>query len=87
MAHESVDDATLLIGRNPVRELLAREPERFEKVMIQKGAGGREISEIRRMAGASGVQVQHVPPQRLQKLARGLNHQGVAAITSPLAYV
>ena len=79
-------DSSVLIGRNPVREALERDASRIEKVLLQQGAGGRDVAEIRRMAADAGLQVQHVPEGKLDQLARGLNHQGVAAITSPIAY-
>lgn len=79
-------DASLVVGRNPVREALERRPAEIEKVMLQKGASGRPIDAIRRVASEAGVAVQYVPPQRLERLAPGLNHQGVLAIAAPMAY-
>lgn len=85
MPAESRDEKGLLLGRNPVREALERDPRRIEKVMLQQG--GADLSEIRRLADDAGIQVQYVPAGRLNQLARGLNHQGVAAMASPVAYV
>ena len=86
MAAQRQPDSSLVLGRNPVRELLEREPERIEKVMLQRGVGGAEVSEIRRLGDEADVQIQYVPAGRLNQLARGLNHQGVIATASPLAY-
>lgn len=85
MAAERRDDTGLLLGRNPVREALERDPQRIEKVMLQKG--GADLAEIGRLARDAGIQVQYVPAGRLNQLARGLNHQGVAAFASPVAYL
>ena len=81
-----MSDTTIIFGRIPVRETLERDPARLEKVMLQKGAGGRDIAEIRRIASEAGIQVQYVPAVRLTQLAGGGNHQGVAAVSAPLPY-
>lgn len=80
-------DNTLLIGRNPVREALERGDTKIEKVLLQKGAGGRPIDEIRRAATKAGVPFQVVPSARLDHLTGGGNHQGVAAIVSAVEYL
>lgn len=76
----------LIVGRNPVREALLREDGTLEKVLLQKGAHGSQIDEIRRKARSAGVPVQVVPEQRLRKLAPDSTHQGVLAFSSPVAY-
>ena len=77
----------LLIGRNPVREALERADGRVEKVLLQKGTHGSQIDQIRRAAKAAGVPVQMVPIQRLNTLVPNTTHQGVVAVTAPVAYV
>lgn len=79
-------DTSLIAGRNPVREALERHPERIEKVMIRRGAGGGAIGAIRKAASAAGVPVQHVPGGRIDHEAGGVNHQGVIAVTAPVRY-
>lgn len=80
-------DSSLVAGRNPVRDLLADAPERVEKVVLQAGAHGSAVDEIRKRAKSAGVVVQTVPAQRMNVIARGLVHQGVVAITTPVAYL
>ncbi len=80
-------DSSLVAGRNPVRDLLADAPERVEKVVLQAGAHGSAIDDIRRLAKAAGVVVQTVPAQRVSAIARGLVHQGVLALTTAVAYL
>lgn len=84
--HSKSPDTSVVAGRNPVREVLERDPARVEKVLIQQGAGGKDISEIRRMASDAGLQTQYVPQGKLNQMARGVNHQGVLAIASPISY-
>ncbi len=79
-------DSSIHVGRNPVREALERDPSRMEKVLVQQGARGRDVAEIRRMASEAGLQIQYVPEKKLNQLARGLNHQGVVAIATPISY-
>ena len=79
-------DPTVVAGRNPVREALERGGADIEKVYVQRGAHGGAIHEIRQAAKAAGVPVMDVPPARLNRLAPGMTHQGVAAIAAAVAY-
>ncbi len=79
-------DTSRIVGRNPVREALARRPEQIEKVMLRHGAGGEAIRAIREAAAAAGVPVQYVPPARLDHEAGGAAHQGVLAMAAPVRY-
>lgn len=86
MAKRKAAEENLIVGRNPVREALESRPEQIEKVMLQRGSGGRSLDAVRRAATAAGVPFQFVPAQRLDRLAPGLNHQGVVALAAPVAY-
>jgi 23S rRNA (guanosine2251-2'-O)-methyltransferase len=77
----------VLAGRKPVLDALAAQPERLEKVLIQKGARGQGIDVVQGTARAAGVPVQFVPKGRLEReVGGGVNHQGVAAVMAALAY-
>ncbi len=76
----------LIVGRKPVIEALTRRGASVEKILVQKGTGGAIMSEIRSLAGRYGIPVQYVPRARLDQIARGMNHQGVAATASPVEY-
>lgn len=78
---------SVIIGRNPVREALARGDGRIEKVLLQKGAHGSQIDAVRRAAKVAGIPVQVVPEVRINKLAPKATHQGVVAMASPVAYL
>ena len=80
------DDPTVIAGRNPVREALERGGSDIEKVYVQRGAHGSAIHDIRQAAKAVGVPVMDVPPARLNRLAPGVTHQGVAAVAAAVAY-
>ncbi len=86
MPSDQHEDALLVLGRRPVRETLERTPGRVEKVLLQRPGGG-ELAELRRLAARAGVQAQFVPSGRLRQLARGVAHQGAAAIMAPVTYL
>jgi 23S rRNA (guanosine2251-2'-O)-methyltransferase len=70
-----------IYGIRPVLEALhSRRREVFE---VLDAAGSAEAAEA---ANASGVPVKKVPRARLEDLARGAAHQGVAAIVGPYPY-
>lgn len=73
-------------GRNPVRELIESQPERIDRVFLQKNPSGSLLA-LRGAAGDAGVQVQFVPAGKLESLVPGVNHQGAVASVSPVAYV
>ncbi len=78
-------DLRHLAGRNPVREALERS-ERIERVLLSTGVTGRAAAEVRAQCRAAGVPLQTVPPAKLEKLVPGVNHQGVVAVVSAVAY-
>ena len=58
-----------------------------ERVLIAQGAAIRGVlGEVRRRADALGVPVRVVPRTEIEDLARGVNHQGVVAITARYRY-
>lgn len=85
MANEQ-NDHSRIAGRNPVLEALGRDDARIEKVLLQQGLDSSVVSDIRKAASQTGVQVQYVPEERLRKEADGANHQGVVAIAAPIRY-
>lgn len=85
-ANAKTPDTSVVAGRNPVREALEGDAGRLEKILVQQGAGGKEISEIRRLASEAGLQIQYVPQGKLNQIARGVNHQGIVAMASPISY-
>jgi 23S rRNA (guanosine2251-2'-O)-methyltransferase len=80
-------DADMIPGRNPVREALENPEIQVEKVLVQQGLHGKAIEAILKAAATAGVPVQHVPPQKFNRQAPGLNHQGVLALVAPVKYL
>ncbi|MBR1784912.1 MAG: 23S rRNA (guanosine(2251)-2'-O)-methyltransferase RlmB [Bacteroidales bacterium] len=56
-----------------------------ERVMIQNGAGGQLLGELKGKLAERGIPFQYVPAEKLNKLADG-NHQGVVATIAAVRY-
>ena len=75
----------VIAGRNAVSEAL-RGQRSINKIFVQEGAHGGSLGELVAVAKSKGVPVEIVKAERLDKLAPGLRHQGVAALAAPVAF-
>lgn len=75
----------LIVGRNSVSEAL-KSGRSINKIMVQEGAKGGSLGEILSLAKASNVPVEQVKGDKLDKLAPGMRHQGIAALVAPIAF-
>ncbi|MGQ9531565.1 MAG: 23S rRNA (guanosine(2251)-2'-O)-methyltransferase RlmB [Desulfotomaculales bacterium] len=75
----------VIVGRHPVREAL-RSGRPLNKIYL---AAGRThgVAEIRALARERGIPVCRVDRLYLDRLARGVGHQGVAAVVAAYSYV
>ena len=78
------DNSGVLVGRNAVKELL-RSGRDVDKILIAKGAG-HGVGDIIKLAKERRVVISNVPSSRLDELANGLPHQGVAAFPAEEDY-
>jgi len=83
---ESGPSGEYLSGRNAVREALLGDVSRFNKLLLSKSVSEPFSREVRAAAGKGDLPVQTVPPQKLDRLLPGVNHQGVALSMSPVSY-
>lgn len=74
----------LIIGRNPVTEAL-KSGRTIEKLVVMKGSE-KNLSNLVAMAKDRGVPVYYNDKQRMERLAEGGAHQGVAAYVSSYEY-
>lgn len=74
-----------IIGRNPVIEVLKSDRE-VEKLFVQKGDLKGSINKIMGMAKSKKIIIQEVDRQRLDQIAEGGVHQGVAALVGSFKY-
>ena len=79
-------DSSVIVGRNPVMELLKSGRE-IEKLYIQRGEREGSITKIFAEAKKRGIVITEVDRRRLDELALGNAHQGVAAVASSVRYV
>lgn len=84
-AEEAVD-GNVIVGRNPVLELL-KSGRGIEKIYILKGEREGSVTKIYAEARARGINVAEADKFKLDQLAGGNAHQGVAAIASAKEYV
>lgn len=82
----SETDSTVVVGRNPILELLKSGKE-LEKLYVQKGEREGSITKIFAEAKKQGVVITEVDKSRLDEMALGNAHQGVAAVVSSVSYV
>ena len=73
-----------IFGIYPVKEALESQIV-FDKVFIQKGIESDKIERLIKDLEKANVSVSHVPFEKLNRLTRG-NHQGIVALTSPVAF-
>lgn len=79
----------VIFGIHPVREAIEAERP-IEKLYLRRSKpgdrGGESIAEIEELANQVGLNIQFVPAEKLDKLTRRNNHQGVVAVIPPIEY-
>lgn len=83
-AQIGADGLEVVAGRNPVIEVLSGERS-VERVFIADGSEG-SVSKIIALAREKGVIVDFVPKEKIDAMAPGVKHQGVAAKVSEYKY-
>jgi 23S rRNA (guanosine2251-2'-O)-methyltransferase len=80
--------SSVIFGINPVLEALRARPDTIERLLVVQGAvNPRVAGEIFSRARDAGVKVDAVDRERLQRLAEGGVHQGVAAEVREFDYL
>jgi 23S rRNA (guanosine2251-2'-O)-methyltransferase len=75
----------IVAGRNAVFEALtSRRP--VNKIYIKAGLQGGSLGKIIEEARKSAVLIEYVQPEKLDRLAQGVRHQGIVALASPIAF-
>ncbi|MCF8259666.1 MAG: 23S rRNA (guanosine(2251)-2'-O)-methyltransferase RlmB [Melioribacteraceae bacterium] len=75
----------LIVGRKSILEALQSETE-LEQIYLQHGLQGGIIDRIRTIAKRNGIRVSEIPKSKFDEIAKGTNHQGVAAVRSSVIY-
>ena len=82
---QRTEDESVIVGRNPVMELL-KSGRDVEKLYIQKGEREGSITKIFAEAKKRGIVISEVYKKRLDEISFGNAHQGVAAVASSVEY-
>ncbi len=75
----------LVIGKHPVIDLL-QNGKPVQKVFILKTLKGPTEVDVRRLTSESNIPLSRVDNYKLDKLSKHKNHQGLVALTSPIAF-
>lgn len=79
-------DARFTVGIHPVREAL-RAHRPLDKVLIAKGTAGPRIQEIVDLCRDNSVPVRFEPRESLDRVSKGIPHQGVVAFGAVHSFV
>ncbi len=74
----------LIYGRQPILEALKHQ-KKFDKIMLQRGATGDILNDIKQLAGDLNIFIQQVPIEKLNRITRK-NHQGVIGFAALVDY-
>ena len=75
----------IIAGRNAVFEALTS-GRPVNKIYIKAGLQGGSLGKIIAEAQKSTVLIEYVQPEKLDRLAPGIRHQGIVALASPIAF-
>ncbi|MDR2382795.1 MAG: 23S rRNA (guanosine(2251)-2'-O)-methyltransferase RlmB [Prevotellaceae bacterium] len=78
-------DSNKIFGLRPVLEAL-KAGKSFEKILIREGGGSELLYQIIDSAKRKSITLDRVPAERLNRLSKNANHQGVVAFLSSAEY-
>lgn len=76
---------SIIAGVHPVREAL-RAGHQLDRILIAKGAGGPKLQEIIDLARKANIPVRFEPREALERMGKGVVHQGVIAFGAARTY-
>lgn len=79
-------EQSVIVGRHAVTQALAEQPEMAGELLLAAGDQGPALNRLADAARAAGVKVRRAPRQRLNELAAGASHQGVALMMAAFPY-
>lgn len=82
---ENSNKQLIVIGKHPVIDLL-QNGKPVQKVFIAKTLKGPTEIDVRKLTSQASIPLSRVEPQKLDRLSNHRNHQGLVAITSPIAF-
>lgn len=79
------EERNIVFGRHPVMELL-KSGKPVEKIFVHKQLKGQIEIDIRTMTNEACIPLVRTEVQDLNRLTGGRNHQGIVAVSSPIAF-
>ncbi|MBI3448505.1 MAG: 23S rRNA (guanosine(2251)-2'-O)-methyltransferase RlmB [Acidobacteria bacterium] len=79
-------DDSIVVGIHAVLGAMAGGARTLNRILVEKGKGGPRFREIFDAAKRAGIPIEEVDRDRLDRLAGGSRHQGVAATAAAAAY-
>ncbi len=77
---------TVVVGRHAVAAILQSQPDQISELFLASDENVLMTQRLAESARSHGIKVQRVPKVKLNALAKGAVHQGVAAILSAASY-
>ncbi len=75
----------IIYGIHSINEAIAQDKE-FDKIYLQKGSTNLRLADIEQLAKTKKITFSFVPIEKLNKLSKHNNHQGVVGVISEIAY-
>ncbi len=75
----------IVAGRNAVFEALTSKRP-INKIFIKAGLQGGSLGKIVAAAQEAAIPVEYVQAEKIDRLAPGMRHQGIVALSSPIAF-
>ena len=82
--HDAKNKMQVVSGMRPVMEAIDA-GKQIDKIFVQSNLDGKLAQELKAKIRESGVPMQYVPVEKLNRLSEG-NHQGVVALMSAIEY-
>ncbi|TXK75335.1 23S rRNA (guanosine(2251)-2'-O)-methyltransferase RlmB [Mesonia sp. HuA40] len=77
--------STIIFGIHAVHEAI-KSNQTLDKIFVDAAVQSSGIKEILKLAENASVQIAYVPHQKIDKLAKNGNHQGIVAKISPIQF-
>ncbi len=77
--------SNIIYGLRPVIEAIEA-GKQIDKIYLRKGSDAPLLQQLRELARQHKVQTQEVPVEKLNRLTKNANHQGVVAQTAAIEY-
>jgi len=78
-------DTNKVYGINAIEEAL-NSSTTIEKLFVLKGSNNERLNFLVQKVKTQGTSISYTPIEKLNKLAKGGNHQGAVALISPITY-